>query len=91
MKHQTRREEEPELDSDNSITNKKGRKKLVYGVVQNKWYGGKMDSSSLDMLKRAGEIEDCMEREKIFSQCRLALMALIRFTTEISFLSKISI
>ena len=56
----------------------RGRSKVVYGVVQHKYYGGTVDSSSSAMLQRASETDNVEEREEIFSKCRPAVMALIR-------------
>ena len=56
----------------------RGRPKVVYGVVQHKYYGGTVDSSSSAMLQRASETDNVEEREEIFSKCRPAVMSLIR-------------
>ena len=58
---------------------KKARNKLVYGVINAKFYGGNSNKNSLDALKLATNVEDFEEREEIFKEHRPALMKLIRF------------
>lgn len=58
---------------------KKGKKKLVYGVNNTKYYTSNTSKQCVESLKVAGKIEQFEAREKIFNDNRPALMKLIRF------------
>ena len=58
--------------------NKRGKKKLMYGVNNQRFYATNNSKSSLEALKTAGKIEQFETREQIFEDNRSALMKLMR-------------
>ena len=57
---------------------KKGKKKLVYGVNNTKYYSSNTSKQCVESLKMAGKVEQFEARENIFEDNRPALMKLIR-------------
>ena len=58
-------------------TNK--RQKLIYGVINAKFYIESSSITSVEALKMARKIEQFEARERIFEDNRKALMKMIRF------------
>ena len=67
-----------DMDSEEAVPAKKGKKKLVYGVNQKRFYVETNDKHGIEDLKLAGKIEDFEEREAVFDRNRSALMKIIR-------------
>ena len=59
---------------------KKGKKKLVYGVNNAKYYSSNISKQCVESLRMAGKIEQFEAREKVFQENRPALMKLIRYS-----------
>ena len=57
---------------------KKGKKKLVYGVNNTKYYSSNTSKQCVESLKMARKVEQFEAREKIFEDNLPALMKLIR-------------
>lgn len=57
---------------------KKARNKQVYGVINNKFYAGTTNKSSLEALKQVKHLDQVDDREIIFEENRPALMKIIR-------------
>ena len=68
------------MDDDNEDipARKKGRAKIIYGVIQQKWYISNMPKNGLEALKMAGKISEVKAREELFGQNREAIMHLIK-------------
>jgi hypothetical protein len=65
-------------DNENIPARKKGRAKIIYGVIQQKWYISNMPKTGLEALKVAGKISEVKAREELFGQNREAIMHLIK-------------
>ena len=67
-------EEEPPL--------KKGRtrRRRMYGVNNNKFYGGIASKTGLENLRLAGKFEQYEKREDLFDGNRLVVQKLMRFS-----------
>ena len=73
---------EDEQEKDYSV---KGKKKLVYGVNNAKYYSSNISKQCVESLRMAGKIEQFETREKIFQENGPALMKLIRFSAIFEF------
>ena len=62
-------------------TNK--RQKLVYGVINTKFYVESSSITSVEALKMARKVEQFEAREKIFEDNRKALMKMIRLVPNV--------
>ena len=65
-------------EDDDVPVRKKGRAKIIYGVIQQKWYISNMPKTGLEALKMAGKISDVKTREELFGQNREAIVHLIK-------------
>jgi len=60
--------EEPDDVTEDAPIKKKGRAKIMYGVIQQKWYISSMPKNGLEVLKMAGKILDVTAREEILGR-----------------------
>ena len=71
-------EDKHEETDDGVGSSKRGKKPLVYGVSQSKWYNQNVSQGSVEKLRMAGKITSFEEREELFCKNRGALTKTLR-------------